>query len=378
MRALAVLVLSLVGVSTAVASPALAAITTETLLTFDAPTTSAAGILPTADGRYLLATDTYNNLLLRYDLRTHVWLTAIPVSPQPIGVDVTSDGKTAVIGGMNGIDIVNLATRHVTSIPHLTGYEGVAITPDNKFAYVANYANDCVSIVSLQSKSFVSDVSTGASSSPEYLTVSPDGSKVYVADVAADQVSVISTATRSVTGSIVVSGQPYSIAISPNGSHLYVGSIANDTVSIIATSNLSVEVTVPGNAHTDGVTVSPDGSQFAVTSLWSDDVLVYSTSTNALLQTVTLTTASSQPNVPVYAPNGAYLYTATGGSASVTQLTIDPPLAPPTPTPTTTVQPLPDTGQNFTPAIVAAAILVVGGAVLWALAAVARRRKARD
>ena len=55
------------------------------------------------------------------------------------------------------------------------------------------------------------------------MAVTPDGSKVYVANDADDTVSVIATATNTVIGSPITVGIfPFGVAVTPDGSKVYV------------------------------------------------------------------------------------------------------------------------------------------------------------
>jgi YVTN family beta-propeller protein len=65
---------------------------------------------------------------------------------------------------------------------------------------------------------------------------SPNGKKAYVTNYLDDTVSVITVATGAVAADpITVGNGPYSVAFSPNGKKAYVANLFDDTVSVITT-----------------------------------------------------------------------------------------------------------------------------------------------
>jgi YVTN family beta-propeller protein len=63
----------------------------------------------------------------------------------------------------------------------------------------------------------------------------------YVANIADNTVSVINTATNMVTATIPVSAGPLSVVATPDGSTVYVGAINAGAIDVIDTSTNTVE-----------------------------------------------------------------------------------------------------------------------------------------
>jgi YVTN family beta-propeller protein len=76
----------------------------------------------------------------------------------------------------------------------------VAVTPDQKYLYVTNYADDTVSVISLASFSVTETVSVG--DGPYGVSVTPSGSFVYVVNQLSGTVSVIDTSDNEVIATV--------------------------------------------------------------------------------------------------------------------------------------------------------------------------------
>jgi YVTN family beta-propeller protein len=70
---------------------------------------------------------------------------------------------------------------------------------------------------------------------PYSVAFSPNGKKAYVTNYDDDTVSVITVATGAVSEPITVGNIPASVAFSPNGKKAYVANYVDDTVSVITT-----------------------------------------------------------------------------------------------------------------------------------------------
>lgn len=109
-------------------------------------------------------------------------------------------------------------------IPVGTEPNGVALTPDGTFAYVANTVDGTVSVlavdVTAQPVATVVDTLT-VGTEPYGVAITPNGTKVYVTNARSNSVSVIDTATNTVSKTITnigpsVGAEPRGMAITNN------------------------------------------------------------------------------------------------------------------------------------------------------------------
>jgi YVTN family beta-propeller protein len=111
---------------------------------------------------------------------------------------------------------------------------GIAITPDGKYAYVADYGSNTVDVIDLASQAVVATIPVGAE--PYGVAVTPNGSTVYVSSVGTSTVTPIDTATNTPGSPIALpGGGAYAEAVDPANSTLYVtgsGSATEAPVSV--------------------------------------------------------------------------------------------------------------------------------------------------
>jgi YVTN family beta-propeller protein len=102
----------------------------------------------------------------------------------------------------------------------------VAVSPDDRLAFVTNGISGTVSIVSLVQNRVVKEIKVGAE--PRGCALTADGSLLYVANHTEGTVSIIDTASRTVAGAVQVGGRPLALAITDTGT----GNISDDTVFV--------------------------------------------------------------------------------------------------------------------------------------------------
>jgi len=177
--------------------------------------------------------------------------------------NVGTDSSEFSIGGESGVNYPNTEIDTIW-----VGYspEGVAVTPNGSYVYVANAYYDTVSVIQTSDNTVVGDpVSVG--DFPYGVAITPNGSYVYVANGYDGTVSVIQTSDNTVVGNpISVGNGPRGIAVTPNGSYVYVANWYDYTVSVIQTSDNTVIDTISVSICASGAAVTPNGSYVYVTS----------------------------------------------------------------------------------------------------------------
>ena len=138
--------------------------------------------------------------------------------------------------------------------------EGLAVTPDNRRVYVANYTDSTVSVINTRT-SRVSTIRLEGGAGPKDVAVSPDGDRVYVTDNNANDVSVIDTATNTLIDTIRVGRDPFGVAASPDGDKVFLSNNIQFMSAIRATSNCSSATSwptaTPSTSPTRSRTMSP-------------------------------------------------------------------------------------------------------------------------
>ena len=224
-------------------------------------------------------------------------------------------GQTAV-GSQQGSSLAYVAVRDATpnagsvvaidtadnqvtaSVPVGPGPHGMALTPDGRRAYVANYGtfpapfaqatalSDTVSVLELSPLQVLATVTVGRG--PLGVAVTPNGEEVYVTNFGQDSrlvagavegntVSVIRTSTNSVVATIQVGALPAGVAIHPDGRRAYVTSRRTDQLWVIDTATHTVVVTIPVQVQPANLAFSPNGERAYVTNFGSNSVSVVDT-----------------------------------------------------------------------------------------------------
>ncbi len=129
-------------------------------------------------------------------------------------------------------DNLNITTETISNVGN--GPIGLALTPDGRFLYVANYNNGnagTVAIVQTSDHTIIQtiDVQRG----PWGVAVGSDGAYVYVTNSESDSVTVIRTSDRTIERTYAVSNQPMGAAAPKNGDFAYIINQLSDSINRI-------------------------------------------------------------------------------------------------------------------------------------------------
>jgi YVTN family beta-propeller protein len=178
-----------------------------------------------------------------------------------------SAAQLAVVGEResNQVSLIDTSTNKVVGQPVAAG-EGpasVAITPDGKYAYVADVFGESVSVIETGLRRKVGEIEGG--NEPFGIAISPDGKYAYVTDRGSKEVSVISTATKEVVKTIPVGEGPTGVAISPTGKFAYVTDHGDGEVEVIDTATMTVSAApIKVGEGPAGVEFTPGGTAYVV------------------------------------------------------------------------------------------------------------------
>lgn len=193
-------------------------------------------------------------------------------------------GPKAYIGNFkdNTVSVIDVELKRVTAtFPVPPGPHGIAITPDNRWVYVASDATSTVSVIDTATDTLVENIEVGKN--PHGVAVTPDGKFVLVGVYDTDSVAFIDTVTRKVIGSVTV-GKPHNIAVHPNGRVAYVGSQSPGkfSLAILELAERKVAATVPLEKTPRGLEFGPGGKYLYITQAGIDAVVVLDPSGNRI------------------------------------------------------------------------------------------------
>ncbi len=180
----------------------------------------------------------------------------------------------------------------IHTIPITNSANGLAITPDNAFIYVAANGADGTEINVIETATNTVIATLAPSGTAQFLAVTPNGKFVYLTNNS-PSVDVIDTNTNTVSSIITVGSGAEGIAVAPNGLRVYVANTTSNNVSVIDANPTSgtynqVVATVTVGTAPEQVAVTPDSQFVYVTNLLDNTVSVIDTSTNTVTNVVTV------------------------------------------------------------------------------------------
>src|SRR4030095_179803 len=209
---------------------------------------------------------------------------------------------------------------------------GIEITPNSRYAYVANNNNygiigeDSVSVIKLKDNTIKTTIFDSSFNQPYTITISPDGTRAYVTNSNSTTITIINTKTNTVIGVINGFDGPSGMVITHDAAYAYVnnyggpegvGSGNATTVRIVDLINN----TVIGQPITVGLApaalaISPDGKYVYVINYVDGNpgtgtISIIQTNDNTVINTIN---GFSGPFAIAITPNGKYAYLTNFGS----------------------------------------------------------------
>ena len=206
-----------------------------------------------------------------------------PAGPDMTYMDSTNDGETVIASSgdnhvyvFNNNDKVNnnelIAKIKVGETPR-----GVKISPDEKYALVANEISGTISIIDFKNMTVIKEVTVGKI--PHNIVFSTDYDDnnkklAYITMQGDDKIVIMDMNTFDKAGEITVSKGPHNLDITPDGKYLFVANAGSSDVAVIDIANKQVIKKIPVSTGHHGIDVSPDGKMVYVSGIGSDKVNV--------------------------------------------------------------------------------------------------------
>ena len=323
--------ISTAALALAIAAP-LCAVAPNTVIKTIAVGVSPSGVAITPNGQYAYVVNLSGNTVsvIRISDQSLYATIADASLNGPYSVTIDPTGTYAYVTNSNTttITVIEIASNTVYTV--LTGFDGpdgMVITPDNRYGYVAEYGTSSsatvVDVVNLGTGAVGPSISVGDAVAA--IAMTKNGSTVYAGNYnngipGVGSICVIATASNTVTGTMTGFFGPYTIALTPDNQHAYVTNFGNvdfvsvgDTVSVLNLSSNTVTDTITVGTQPAGVAVTPDGL-LAYVTLYNDqnstpspgEVKVIDTSTNTLTSTVI--PVGQGPAQIAITPNGEFAY----------------------------------------------------------------------
>jgi len=153
---------------------------------------------------------------------------------RPHGIQFLSDGKRVAVTaeGNQALLLVNIVTGEIekTIRTEQRTSHMVAISEDERTAYVANIASGSVSILDLEASQLIKNLPTG--NGAEGLDISPDGSEVWVANRGEDSVAIVDAQNMVVVEKLECSSFPIRVKFTPDGKHVLISNARTGDIAV--------------------------------------------------------------------------------------------------------------------------------------------------
>lgn len=183
----------------------------------------------------------------------------IPIAGKLAGIAITPNNKQAWVSvySDNKVELFDVVSRSLLrSIPVGQRPTGIAITPDNAQVWVCNSSDKTVSVIDIASKTVSATIHVGTN--PFAIAITPDNRQAWVCNAADNTVSIIDIVSKAVSDTLSVGTNPAAIAITPDNTQAWVCNAADNTVSIIDIASKSVSATILVGTYPDGIAITPD------------------------------------------------------------------------------------------------------------------------
>lgn len=222
--------------------------------------------------------------------------------------------------------------RLITTIAAGDSPSGIAITPDNRFAYVANDnsdgipGDDTVSVIDIATNTVIKTISDSSFNQPYTVTINAAGTLAYVTNSNSTTITIINIATNTVSGIINGFDGPSGMAITPDGTTAYVNNYGGPegvqsgngtTVRVVdLATNTIVGAPITVGLAPASLAITPDGAFVYVISYVDGNP---GNGTTSIIQTSDNTVVGTIPGFTgpfqiVITANGKYAYVTNFGS----------------------------------------------------------------
>ena len=218
----------------------------------------------------------------------------INVGVTPAGIAITPDNAFAYVANNNGYSLMNGDTVSVLNLMNNTLEQTITNTSFNEpytvtinaagtIAYVTNSNSTTITMIDIATNSVIGTI--GGFDGPSGMVITPAGTIAYVNNYGGPEgvgsgngttVNIVDLTTNIITGTITVGTAPASLAITPDGAFVYVinyvnGDTGTGTISVIQTSSNTVVSTIPGFSGPFAIAITPNGNYAYVTNFGSNN-----------------------------------------------------------------------------------------------------------
>ena len=244
-------------------------------------------------------------------------------------VYVVNSGVTSICPNSGSLSLISTVSLVVTNTVCVGSNPGPVVQqPNGGYVYVANQADNSISVYNPISQSVVSTLTmaNGLHQNPIYLVSSSDGLYVFVVTQgngsSPGALDIISTATNTIGGSVPLGVGPTFGYLDTRLNRLYVTNTGGNSVTVFDVSNVVLSAnpaiptlaTVPVGSGPVSVAALPNGLGVYVANSISNDVSVVNPNNLSMVTTIPV---GQNPVFIATEPSSSKVYTANAGGGTV-------------------------------------------------------------
>jgi YVTN family beta-propeller protein len=194
-------------------------------------------------------------------------------------IRVTPDGRYALVANWHSSSVSVVDTQQYKTIKEIRlggnkGYipRGIAISSDSQKAYVANMGGGTISVIDLTALEVIADIP--ATANPRHIILSKDQRTLYISDNILGKILAFDLIDKKTIREVSIGKMARTIALSPDERYLFGVSHDEGKLVVVDTGSFTViyKMDFP---FPMGLAVTPDGKQLWVTSYQMGIIGVY-------------------------------------------------------------------------------------------------------
>jgi YVTN family beta-propeller protein len=203
----------------------------------------------------------------------------IPTEKTPKVIKVTPNEKYAVVANWHSssVSIVDVQAYKTIKNIRVSGTiqyipRGIAISSDSQKAYIANQRGGTISIIDLKTLEVIDDIPV--TPNPRHIVLSKDQRTLYISDNIHGKILAFDLITKTKKKEVFIGKKARTIALSPDETYVFGVSHEEGKVVVVDTTSFNIlyKTDVP---YAMGLAVTPNGRQLWVTSYQMGMVYVY-------------------------------------------------------------------------------------------------------
>lgn len=215
------------------------------------------------------------------DLDSGEELARVPTGDGPHEVAISPDGKLAVVANYGNpgksltvIDIQSASVVRTIDLGEYSDPHGIEYLKSGKSVAVTVEAQKALIVVDIAEGEVIQAVDTDQNVS-HMVALTPDEKRAFVANIGSGSMTVIDLQKGERLANIPTGDGAEGITVTPDGKYVWVTNRGEDTVSVIDANSLEIVKTLPSASFPIRARATPDGQWVLVTNARSDELAVF-------------------------------------------------------------------------------------------------------